>query len=378
MANSLPYWRLSGLYFFYFSALGALLPFWSLYLQSLGLTPQAIGSLMALLMLTKLIGPNIWGWLADHGAKRLSLIQLGGGLTVLAFTGVFISNGYWWLMGVMLLFGFFWNAILPLLEAMTFSHLGKDNHRYSQLRVWGSIGFIVSVICAGYFFQYYSIYWLPWIIWLLLLGLWGSTLLIVDVPKHDHLEAKSSLWTVLKQPSVIALLAVCFINQVSHGVYYTFYSIYLQDAGYSLTLIGKLWALGVIAEVLIFVLMHRLQVRFKLRHLFILSIALATVRWLLIGHYVDSLMLLMMAQLLHAASFGLYHATAIQYVHHYFTGRLQGRGQALYSSISFGAGGGVGAYLSGHLWEQIGATATYGLAALICAFAVWLAWRYLH
>ncbi|NNF97645.1 MAG: MFS transporter, partial [Halobacteria archaeon] len=62
----MPYWRLSGFYFFYFASLGALLPYWGLYLKSQGYDITAIGDLMAIIMATKIISPNIWGWIADH------------------------------------------------------------------------------------------------------------------------------------------------------------------------------------------------------------------------------------------------------------------------------------------------------------------------
>lgn len=372
---TLPYWRLSGFYFFYFSTLGALLPFWSLYLKQLGFQAQAIGTLMGVLLFTKLIGPNLWGWLADHTGQRLRLVRIGSLLAAIGFIGVFFSQSYWWLIAVMFFFSFFWNAVLPLLEALTFSHLGRDTHRYSQLRVWGSIGFIVVVVSGGWFFQQHSITWLPWLCWGLLIGLWLSCLAAPPEPTHHIVPPHSeSLLGVLKQPAVLALLCVCFINQASHGVYYTFYSIYLEHHGYGINLIGQLWALGVIAEVLLFLMMHRLQVRYSLHHLFVLSIVLTAIRWLLIGYGVESLGVLIAAQLLHAASFGLYHATAIQFIHQYFRGRLQGRGQALYSSFSFGAGGGLGAYLSGYLWEYAGPTVTYSLASIICWLAVWVAW----
>ncbi len=351
------------------------MPFWSLYLQHIGFSAHAIGTLMAVLMFTKLIGPNVWGWLADHTGQRVLLVRMGSLLAALGFVGVFVHQSYYWLIIVMTVFSFFWNAILPLFEAITFSHLGRNTHRYSQVRVWGSIGFIVVVALAGLLFQYYSITTLPWLLWSLLLAIWISSLTITEVPNRQVIPHHESLSTILRQPTVIALFAVCFINQASHGLYYTFYSIYLENHGYSLHMIGELWAIGVVAEVIVFIFMHRLHLRYSLHSLFVISMVLTAIRWLLIGYGVESLTVLIFAQLLHAASFGLYHATAIQFIHQYFKGHLQGRGQALYSSFSFGAGGGLGAYLSGVLWDGIGSTLTFVIASLICWVAVWVAWR---
>ena len=128
---------------------------------------------------------------------------------------------------------------------------------------------------------------------------------------------------------MIAFFVVCFLLQAGHGAYYAFYSIYMEATGYSKTLIGQLWALGVIAEVMVFILMHRLLQRYGARQVLMASLLLAVLRWLVIGYFPEELPLILLAQILHAATFGTFHASAIHLVHHYFTGRHQGRGQAL-------------------------------------------------
>ena len=115
----MPYWRLSGFYFFYFATVGALVPYWGLYLQSIGFTPLDIGLLMSLLTISRVVAPNIWGWIADRRGHRMAVVRLAGFLAVAAFTGVFFGSGFWWLAAVMLMFSFFWNASLPMLEAET-------------------------------------------------------------------------------------------------------------------------------------------------------------------------------------------------------------------------------------------------------------------
>ena len=147
------YWRLSGFYFFYFASLGALVPYWGLYLKSLGFSAVEIGELIAIIMATKIIAPNIWGWIADHTGQRMSIVRLASLLSAVTFAGVFLASGYWWLALIMSLFSFFWNAALPQFEAITLNHLGTDSHRYSVIRLWGSIGFIIAVAGLGMFFE---------------------------------------------------------------------------------------------------------------------------------------------------------------------------------------------------------------------------------
>ncbi len=177
---------------------------------------------------------------------------------------------------------------------------------------------------------------------------------------------------MLQRPVVLSLLGVCFLMQASHGAYYSFFSLYMEGFGYTTTVIGQLWALGVFAEIGVFLLMPVLMPRFGAYNLLLLAAVLTTLRWLLTAIYADNLLVMIFSQTLHAASFGLYHAVMIFLVHSLFTGGHQGRGQALYSSVSFGAGGAAGSLVSGYLWTGLGPQSMYFVAAAtsLCAVAV--------
>jgi len=373
-----PYWRLSGFYFFYFAALGALLPYWGLYLQSLGFGAREIGELIAILMATKIVAPNIWGWIADHSGRRMMIVRLGSLLSVVAFGGIFLGVSYWWMAFVICLFSFFWNATLPQFEAATMSHLGDSTHRYSSIRLWGSVGFIIAVVVVGPLLEAEGVDLLPLVLVILFASIWLSSLV---VPEHaaGHLPLDHEpLRNVLRQPIVVALLVICFLVQMGHGPYYTFYTIYLNDIGYSSSTIGMLWALGVVAEIGAFLVMHRLFPRFGVRRLLLVALALTTLRWLLVAWWAESLAVMIFAQLLHAFSFGVFHAVAISLIHKYFIGRHQGKGQALYSSVSFGAGGAIGSLYSGYTWEGLGPAWTFLFAAMVSLLAFLIAWKKIH
>ena len=372
------YWRFSAFYFFYFASLGALMPYWGLYLKEIGFDAQAIGELIAIILATKIIAPNIWGWIADHTGRSIALVRLSSLLSVLFFLGIFVEQSYVWFALVLGTFSFFWNAALPQFEAITIAHLGEQAERYSQIRLWGSVGFIITVTLFGWLFEFISITLLPHFLIILFLGIWLITLLIPKKVKVQHSIATESFYQIIKRPSIIALFLTCFLLQVSHGPYYTFYSIYLEDYGYSRNLIGQLWALGVIAEISVFLVMHRLLIHFNLNYLLILSLAISGIRWLLIGYYVESLPILFFAQLMHAASFGMYHGILMQFIRNTFHDNHQGQAQGLYSSLSFGAGGAVGSLISGYTWEHVGAQMTYFGAALICLLAMWISWRWVE
>ncbi|MBD3610581.1 MAG: MFS transporter [Gammaproteobacteria bacterium] len=361
----MPYWRLSSYYFFYFASLGALIPYWGLYLKSLDFSAQQIGELMAVVMATKIISPNIWGWIADHTGKRMAIVRLGSLLSILCFAAVFVNQTYFWLMAAMLLFSFFWNATLPQFEATTLHHLGDAQHRYSSIRLWGSVGFIIAVAILGWALQTTDIAWLPWVIVVLFGFIWLSALVVPEKSAGHLALDHESLSAVLKRPEVRSLLLACFLMQAGHGTYYTFYSIYMEGHGYSRTVIGQLWALGVAAEVGLFLVMHRLVPRFGLIPLLKASFIIAAVRWMMIASWPGELYLMLIAQILHAATFGIYHATAIALIYKYFPGMHQGKGQALYSSLSFGAGGAIGALYSGYIWERVGSSEAFIIAAIV-------------
>jgi MFS transporter, PPP family, 3-phenylpropionic acid transporter len=370
----MPYWRLSSFYFSYFASIGALLPFWSLYLQDRGFSPLAIGELMAILMATKIIAPNLWGWIADRQGARMPIVRLASLLSSLVFAGIFAVTGFWGMASVMSLFSFFWNASLPQMEAVTFNHLGANIRRYATVRLWGSIGFIIAVLALGAAVERAGTGIVPWVVLVLYAGIWLSTLAVPDIGHPQAEQSSGSVTNLLRRPEVAALLAACFLMQASHGAYYAFYSIFLTDAGYSSAVVGGLWAWGVILEVALFLRMHRLLERFGARRLLLISLALAVLRWLLTGGFPSSPGAQIFAQSLHAATFGSFHASAIHLIHHYFTGRTQGRGQALYSSVSFGAGGAAGSLLGGVLWTRLGPGATFGLSALAAGLGWLVVW----
>ncbi|MGB1543215.1 MULTISPECIES: MFS transporter [unclassified Spongiibacter] len=376
MAQAVPYWRLSAFYFFYFALLGTWLPYWSLYLKSLGYSSGEIGILSALVMVTKVLAPNLWGYLADRYDCRTRIIRLGALLAVIAFGGVYFRQDFYWLAAVVVGYSFFWNAVLSQFDVLTLSHLSGQHGRYSLIRLWGSIGFIAAVLAVGAWLDHHPIVHLLYIITALLSAIWLGSLLVAENPEGLTRGDRSpgSLMRILKQPAVIAFFATSFLLQFSHGPYYTFFSIHLEAQGYSKSATGMLWSLGVFAEVLLFMGMHRLLERFSLRQILIASLALTALRWWLIAEFVESVVILVFAQCLHAASFGSAHAAAVETIRRFFTAH-HGQGMALYSGLSFGAGGALGAVLSGYAWD-ISPAQCFWVASGAAALAAIIAWRY--
>ena len=367
MTRSL-YWQLAGFYFFYFAYIGAFAPYFTLYLDSLGYAASVIGALMALPQAMRIVAPHLWGYLSDRHAAPVRVATLSGVAGTLCYFGVFASTHYLWLAACIALWSFCWSAALPLVETTTLDRLGERGGDYGRIRLWGSIGFIVAVIGIGWLLDHVDITALLWIV----LGTMVGTLLsIARVPEKPHDREAAShepLAHVLRRPEVRALIAACFLMAVAHGPYYTFFSIHLVDQGYSKTAIGWLWAIGVIAEIAVFAWLPVLYRKFSAYTLLLLSLALAVVRFVMIGWLAHLIAVLVVAQLLHAATFGVFHSAALASIHRLFRGPNQARGQAAYSSLSFGVGGTLGGLGSGWIWQPWGPTATFATAAA-CALA---------
>lgn len=364
----MPYWRLCGFYFFYFATLGAVVPYFGLYLHSLGFGPVEIGGLMALLMFSRTVAPIIWGWIADHRNRHMAVVRLSSLLAIVSFSGVFVGVSFWWLAAVLLLFSFFWHASLPLLEVFTMNYFGSRPGSYGRVRLWGSLGFIVSVLSLGFIVDGAGPWWvLPCVI-VFMSGILSFSLLLPESSINARAEHAEPFLKIIFRPEVFAFLLACFFMQAGHGAYYTFYTIFLEEHGYSKSVIGALWALAVFCEIGVFMWLQHVLAHVALRLVLLASFLAATVRWLLIGYYPDSLTVLIFAQILHAATFGSFHAASMQTVYHFFVGRHKYRGQAIYGSVSFGLGGALGSFYSGYSWITLGPTATFAIAALF-AFA---------
>ena len=357
------YWRIAGFYFFYYAFVGMFAPYWSLYLKSIHMSAIEIATLMSIGPVMRMVAPNIWGWLADRTGKRLLVVQVAAILSAVCYLGVFATTSFWGMFAVLALMGFFWSASMPLVEATTLTYLGKHSARYGRIRSWGSIGFIVAVVGLGYALDYMAIAWLLWVGLVIEIGilLFSRQIPPTEVLAHhtDHQPIKK----IVLQPRVIALFSACFLMSVAHGPYYTFFSIYLVEHGYSKSAVGGLWALGVICEIGVFFIMPWLVRHFGYTRILLVSFGAAVVRFMLIGWGVDLLLLLLVAQALHAATFGAYHAASVGLVHEFFQGRHQSKGQALFGSLTYGAGGVVGGLLSGPIWQHYGASVLYSCSA---------------
>lgn len=374
-------WHFSTFYFFYFTTIGVMVPYWSLHLQYLGFNATQIGQLMAILLLTKVIAPNVWALLVDrliakHGSA-ISMLKFAVFCTLSVYLMQYWASGFWAVAALMFGYCVFWNACLPQIESATLNYLDEQRDQYGEIRLWGSIGFIVTVSVLGALMDWTG----PAIIFpagaVSLLLLLIASLLMRNVAPSSVRVQPSTDDSLFKQltPRVVLVFLFCLMMQISHAPFYTFFSIYLETYGYNKSLIGFLWSLGVVFEIAIFLVCHKLMRRYALTNLLSLTFLIAGVRWLLVGRYPESLIIILCTQIMHAITYGLYHSVMIQWIDRYFKGHYQVRGQALYSSVTFGLGGALGSFISGYIWTAYGANFLFYMAGslmLVVALASFL------
>ena len=358
------HWRLSRFYFFYYFFVGSFVPYWGIYLQSENFSPSSIGILLSLFQISRIVAPNFWGWLADHTGHRVKWIKLTSFLGLIGFIGVFWAKGFFWIFLVMSALSLFTSSTLPLAESLTLAHLATTDGHYSRIRLWGSIGFIVASLFLGYLIDFQGINILLWVLLIAQAIIFFLSNTIPETQDIQHKTNDLSIWKIIKTPSVIALLIGCTLMVSAHGVLYNFYSIYLEDHGYSSGTIGWLWAVGVICEILIFMAMPKILQRYSLKAILLMSLFLGVIRFILIGASPDHLYLLFIAQMFHAATFGSFHAASIEVIAYYFKGRNQTRGQAIYNSVAYGIGGTIGGLGGGYLIQYLGGQLGFMIAAI--------------
>lgn len=363
--------RLGGFYFIYYVAVGVFVPYWPLYLHGLGYSPAQIGMALAATGLVRVATPVGWGWIMDRSGRRMPWIVGAMAICAGLFALVPFSPNFAVLVGMHVAYAVFWNVAFPAFDVVTLNHLARTGTDYARVRLWGSVGFIVAVAALGPILDVTGIGPVPWIIVAAMLAMVWLGVHVPDV--HDqrpHDSAGGGFLQRARQPALLALLAACFLSQLSFAPFYGFFSIYLEQHSYSRTVIGGLWALGVAAEVVVFLYTGRIIRRFGARPVLVAALLSAALRWWLLALFVDVFALLVASQLLHFLSFAVYHAVTVHYIHQLFPGRLQGRGQALLAAVSFGLGGALGSLFAGGLWDELGAQAVYlaaGFSALLGA-----------
>lgn len=361
------------LFFAYFAFIGIYSPYLSLWFDSRGLSIGEIAVLMALPQMLRIVAPPFWGWMADRGGRRIMLLRVSA-VTSLGLLLLFpLAGGPGVLAALMLGLFFMTAAQMPIAEAIALDLSQGEPGRYGRIRMWGSVGFIVTVLGGGPVLDRFGLEALPWLMAGAMTLLAAVTLRLPERPlARAARPSAASLGERLREPAVLAFLASAFLMVFAHAALYSFFSLYLERLGYSRSAIGAIWAIGVVAEILLFMLQRRLFDRLSAMRLLAFSFLVCTLRFAMVGGSDGALWILVLGQLMHAVTFGLHHSASMAVLHAWFDPVHQGRAQAAFIVVAYGLGGTTGGLAAGWLWERFSPAATFFGAALAAA-AGWIA-----
>lgn len=361
------YLRFGLFYLGYYGYVGVISPYVSLFFADRGFSPVQIGVLMACFQLSRIVGPYLWGWLSDVMHTRVRLLRLAAVTALLAFLAVPGIHSYGGMMGMMIGLNLITSAMSPLGDALTISTLrrhGAFDHRYGRVRMFGSVGFIASVLLGGALFEHFGMPAFPWLA-SAMLALFALVVFgLRDAEDEGPRVKPPPALPLLRRPDVAWFLASAFLMMFAHAALYVFYSLYLEQLGYSKIAIGVMWTIGVVAEIVFFFYQGRMFGALALRTILAGTFVLAAIRFGVTGYFAEHVWLMAIVQTLHAATFGAHHSASLKRLQRWFAGPLQGRGQALYTGISYGVGGTLGGLVMGWTWKSLAPMHTFGLAAL--------------
>ena len=364
-------WAFGSFFFLYFAYVGLVSPYASLFFLDRGFSVIEIAVLMSMLQVTRIVGPFSWGWLSDYLSDRIGIIRFCACLAAVTFLCIFFLQSYIAFFIWMFVLHTILSSLMPLGESATVHALFKDNSfdkRYGRLRLWGSIGFIAMVLIAGELFQREGIELYPIVGAVVLIFLALVTFRLHEPKMERRKMVKGELLVVLFNPDVRWFLLSGFFMIFAHAALYVFYSLYLADLGYDKFEIGLFWALGVAAEVIFFYFQSKVLSRLDAEVVLQLAFGIGVFRFILIAFFPFTWVLIL-AQLMHAATFGAHHSAATKLLQRWFTGSLQARGQALMATVSYGLGGTLGGLVAGWLWEATQPRNVFVMAALACGLA---------
>jgi PPP family 3-phenylpropionic acid transporter len=366
----------------YFAHIGFFNPYLPLWLKEMGFGLLAISVLTSLQAATRLFAPYGWGWLSDHTGERVKLLRYGATAALVAACFLFFDLTPVWLGVVLLVMFTHTSAMMPMSEA-AMAHLVSqggafDAKRYGRVRLFGSLGFLVTVFAAGAWFEGFGMQHFPaWTV-LSLLAVTVSVWLLPDLKEAvPALHARVQLGPVLRQRPVQWFFVAAFFHVLSHIGIYVFFSLFLDALGFSKILIGFLWAVSVVVEVLWFFTQSQWIPKLPLTAWLLVCSAAMLLRMGLTAQWAQFLWVLLFAQALHALTFAAHHTVCIALLSHHFPGRLRGRGQALYTVVAYGFPGVIGGLLGGLLSDRLGLASVYWASmvtsaiATAAAFKVW-------
>jgi PPP family 3-phenylpropionic acid transporter len=358
---------------------GVHLPYFPLWLADRGLSAAEVGVLMAAPLIARVATLP----LTTHGADRFGDLRIA--IAVFALVSMILVaafdlvRGFWALLGLTLAIGAFWGAIMPILDGLTISMAQRNGLDYGRVRLWGSLSFIAASISIGALVDWTSIHVIIPTIAVSLVLLAGVAMLIPKAEQPAHAAPPrlvEGVRQLVRVPGLPLLLVGAALVQSSHALLYVFGSIHWKALGYSETLIGVLWAIGVIAEIMFFAVSGGLLARFGIQALLVIGAVTAVLRWTVMA-FDPPLLWLFALQVLHAGTFAAIHLAMVNALGRAMDQRYAAMAQGVYFA-ALGLFNGVAFLATGPVYDSfaggghlvMAATALVGLVLIVLGAGV--------
>jgi PPP family 3-phenylpropionic acid transporter len=341
-------------YFTYFFSYGIYLPFWSVWLKGEGIPPETIGILLGAGLVARFLGSLLIAPRVKDPSYLITALRLLALLSLAFAVGFCFGNGWAWLMLVIAGFNLFFSPLVPLTDALAATWQRQITLDYGRVRLWGSLAFVIGSALTGKLVSVWGHNAILISLLVSILAMLVGMLLKPSVLPKGEARAQntpSRSWRELLSEGPVWRFLLCVtLLQGAHAGYYSFASIYWEEAGYSAATIGYLWSLGVVAEVVIFASSNFLFRRWNARNLLLLSAVCGLLRWSLMATTTE-IGWLLLVQVLHCGTFTVCHLAAMRFI-----AARQGaeviRLQAVYSALAMGGGIAVMTVVAGFLFEH--------------------------
>lgn len=353
--------------FFFHSTATIVISFLPLYFQHQGLTGEQIGWLLAVGPFAALVAQPFWGYFSDRyrTVKRMVNVTLGGFL--LTSIILFQMETFASLMAVSALFFLFMSPTGALGDSLAQKSADAAGISFGSIRTWGSIGFATTSLVVGQVLSAIGVQNILFPFLLYGVAAFSLSFLITDMRVEPQpLSAGDALRLMRRRELSVFLLLIPLIT-VTHRANDSFIGIYMTALGAEESLVGWAWFIGVISEALVFATARFWFRRFRPLTFIIVAGFLYSVRWLLFS-VAESPAQILMLQVFHGVTFGLFYLTAFQYMTNVVPKKLQATGHLLFIAVFFGFSGIVGSLFGGIFLESFGGRTLYFVMAVLAFF----------
>lgn len=355
----------------YFAFVGLYSPFLGPYLKSLGHSLNVIALALGMMQAMRIFGPFLWGWIADKSGRQIVWLRLGAFLGLI-FSVLALSNSQSapWLIIFIVFLNLSISGLVPLSDAYALSCCHGHAGLYGKVRLFGSIGFVIAVLGFGLWADGFGFGAYPYWVWValafaFLAAVQFSYPSLVQESRESHKQVVSGagLRLLLGSSELRLFWLASFFMIFAHGVFYAYFSLYLQDYNYTESVIGLLWAIGVVFEIVFFAAQGFLYPKLSHLNWLRLSFLACTVRFGLIALFPEMLWVILIAQCCHCLTFAAHHTATISWLRQKLPASHHVRGQAMYATLAYGLGGSLGTFAGKWAWTVVSPSAAFGLAS---------------